>query len=84
MSETRWYLGFGASEQLFQLNQDFHASVSSASEKEQSEKLLALLSRFTDECLDQYFLSPIEQVKMNSVAKRLLPVACRPLKKPST
>ena len=81
MSETRWYLGFGASEQLFQLNQDFHASVSSASEKEQSEKLLALLSRFTDECLDQYFLSPIEQVKMNSVGKKIVTSGVSAIKK---
>lgn len=72
MNETRWYLGFGASEQLFQLNQDFHGSIASASDKEQAEKLLALLSRFTEECLDQYFLSPIEQVKMNSMGKKIV------------
>lgn len=81
MSETRWYLGFGASEQLFQLNKDYHASLTTSSDKVQAEKLLALLSRFTDECLDQYFIAPIEQVKINSVGKKIVTSGVSAIKK---
>ena len=57
---SQWYLGFGASESLFKMNQDYRESLTKENEKVQSEKLHNLLSVFADECLDQYFLSPIE------------------------
>lgn len=68
----QWYLGFGASESLYQLNKDYRASLSSSSDKEQTEKLYGLLAQFADECLDQYFLSPIESVQLNGVGKKVV------------
>lgn len=68
----QWYLGFGASESLYQLNHEYRASLGMAGEKEQSEKLYALLAQFADECLDQYFLSPIESVQLNGMGKKIV------------
>lgn len=68
----QWYLGFGASEALYKLNQDYRASLASDSEKVQAEKLYSLLSEFADECLDQYFLSPVERIQLNGVAKKIV------------
>ena len=68
----QWYLGFGASEALYQLNLDYRASLNGADEKTQNEKLYELLSRFADDCLDQYFLSPIERIQLNGVGKKVV------------
>lgn len=68
----QWYLGFGASDSLFQLNQNYRKSLAAASDKEQTEKLYELLAQFADECLDQYFLSPIESVQLNGVGKKIV------------
>lgn len=68
----QWYLGFGASESLYQLNHEYRASLGMASDREQTEKLYALLAQFADECLDQYFLSPIESVQLNGVGKKIV------------
>lgn len=68
----QWYLGFGASESLHQLNLDYRTALVSASDRDQSEKLYALLAQFADECLDQYFLSPIESVQLNGVGKKVV------------
>ena len=46
MSEVSWYLGFGASETLYQMNNDFRASLSSSNDKVQREKLFELVSQF--------------------------------------
>lgn len=69
---SQWYLGFGASESLFKMNQDYRESRNRDDDKTQSEKLYNLLSVFTDDCLDQYFLSPIEQVQLNGVGKKVV------------
>ncbi|HVL02005.1 MAG TPA: hypothetical protein VM553_19445 [Dongiaceae bacterium] len=68
----QWYLGFGASESLYQLNNDYRAALASVGEKEQTEKLYNLLAQFADECLDQYFLSPIESVQLNGMGKKVV------------
>ncbi|MEE2731553.1 MAG: hypothetical protein VYA55_12095 [Pseudomonadota bacterium] len=81
MSDTSWYLGFGASETLYAMNQSYRDSLASASEKEQSEKLLALLIQFADECLDQYFLSPIERVKLNNMGQKIVSGGVSAMKK---
>lgn len=69
---SQWYLGFGASESLFKMNQDYRASLVNDDEKAQTEKLYNLLSEFADECLDQYFLSPIENIQLNGVGKKIV------------
>lgn len=69
---SQWYLGFGASESLYKMNQDYRMSLSNDSEKVQTEKLYNLLSEFADECLDQYFLSPIERIQLNGVGKKIV------------
>lgn len=69
---NQWYLGFGASESLYRVNQDYRASLATDSDKVQTEKLYALLSQFADECLDQYFLSPIERIQLNGVGKKIV------------
>ena len=69
---SQWYLGFGASESLFNLNLDYRASLAADSEKVQAEKLYNLLSEFADECLDQYFLSPIERIQLNGMSKKIV------------
>lgn len=69
---SQWYLGFGASESLFALNQDYRASLASENDKVQAEKLYGLLSEFADECLDQYFLSPVERIQLNGVSKKIV------------
>lgn len=69
---SQWYLGFGASESLFKMNQDYRASLINDDEKVQGEKLYSLLSEFADECLDQYFLSPIERIQLNGVGKKIV------------
>lgn len=81
MSETSWYLGFGASEILFSMNQAYRDSLASGSEKEQAEKLLALLNQFADECLDQYFLNPIERVKLNNMGQKIVTGGVSAIKK---
>lgn len=72
MSEVNWYLGFGASETLYRMNSEFQASIGSVSEKEQKEQLFELISQFADECLDQYFVTPVEQVKVNPVGRKVV------------
>ena len=81
MNETNWYLGFGASESLFAMNQAYRDSLQSGSEKEQTEKLLALLILFADECLDQYFMSPIERVKLNNMGQKIVAGGVSAMKK---
>ena len=81
MSEARWYLGFGASEQLFKLNQEYKKSLTDQSDKEQANKLFALLTCFTDECLNQYFVAPIEQVKVNTVGRKIVSSGVSAIKK---
>ena len=72
MSETRWYLGFGASQTLFQLNEDYKASLTGSSDKEQAKRLQELLTCFADECLNQYFIVPVEKVKVNPVGRKIV------------
>lgn len=73
MSDASWFLGFGASESLYQINRDFRQSVEMrAPDKVQADKLYTLLAQFTDECLDQYFLKPIERVKLNAVGHKVV------------
>ncbi|MGB3623930.1 hypothetical protein FT643_19835 [Ketobacter sp. MCCC 1A13808] len=72
MSEVSWYLGFGASETLYQMNNDFRASLSSSNDKVQREKLFELVSQFADECLNQYFVTPVDQVKMNNMGRKVV------------
>ena len=81
MSETTWYLGFGASETLFSMNQSYRDSLQAGSDKEQADKLLALLNQFTDECLDQYFISPIERVKLNNMGQKIVSGGVAAIKK---
>lgn len=69
---SQWYLGFGASESLYKMNQDYRESLAKDNEKVQSEKLYDLLSVFADECLDQYFLSPIERIQLNGVGRKVV------------
>lgn len=69
---NQWYLGFGASESLFRLNQEYRASLATESDKSQSDRLYALLSEFADECLDQYFLSPVERIQLNGMGKKIV------------
>lgn len=68
----QWYLGFGASEALFGLNEAYRASLNSEPEKVQAQRLYDLLSTFADECLDQYFLSPMESIQLNGVGKKVV------------
>lgn len=72
MSEVGWYLGFGASETLYQMNNDFRASLSSSNEKMQKEKLFELVSQFADECLNHYFVAPVERVRMNNIGRKVV------------
>jgi hypothetical protein len=81
MNNSSWYLGFGASETLFELNKTYRGSLTTCGEKDQSEKLLALLSQFSDECLNQYFLNPIEQVKLNGVGRKIVSSGVSAIKK---
>jgi len=81
MSQTSWYLGFGASDALYSMNNIYRASLENGSEKEQAEKLLALLNQFADECLDQYFMNPIERVKLNSMGQKIVSGGVSAMKK---
>ncbi len=81
MSQTNWYLGFGASDALYSMNNIYRASLESGSEKEQAEKLLALLNQFADGCLDQYFMNPIERVKLNSMGQKIVSGGVSAMKK---
>ncbi|AUM11516.1 hypothetical protein [Ketobacter alkanivorans] len=81
MSQTNWYLGFGASDALYSMNNIYRASLENGSEKEQAEKLLALLNQFADECLDQYFMNPIERVKLNSMGQKIVSGGVSAMKK---
>lgn len=81
MSETNWYLGFGASDALYSMNNAYLASLEAGSEKEQAEKLLALLNQFADDCLDQYFMSPIERVKLNGMGQKIVSGGVSAMKK---
>lgn len=69
---SQWYLGFGASASLFNMNQEYRASLVNDDGKVQTEKLYNLLSEFADECLDQYFLSPIERIQLNGVGRKIV------------
>ena len=52
MSDSNWYLGFGASPTLYALYEAYGEALAAGSDREQTEKLLALLSQFADECLN--------------------------------
>lgn len=69
---SQWYLGFGASESLFKINREYRESLNRADNKAQAEKLYELLSVFTDDCLDQYFIAPMEDVQLNGVGKKVV------------
>ena len=82
MSDTSWYLGFGASPELYELNNQFRDAVDNGcSDKERSERLYKLISKFIDECLDQYFLSPVERVKLNKVGQKIVSGGVSAMKK---
>ena len=78
---NQWYLGFGASESLYRLNREYRASIGSAPEKVQNEKLYELLSCFADDCLDQYFLAPVERIRLNSMSKKIVTGGVSAIKK---
>ncbi len=82
MSESRWYLGFGASTELYELNNQFHQAVQDGcSDKERADRLYKLLSQFIDECLDQYFLDPVDRVKLNKVGHKIVSGGVSAMKK---
>ncbi len=68
----QWYLGFGASTALFEMNRDYRVSLIEDSEKIQASKLYLLLAEFADECLDQYFLTPVKGMQMNGVTHKMV------------
>jgi len=77
----QWFLGFGASESLYQLNRDYRTTLTGADEKTQNAKLYELLSQFTDDCMDQYFLAPIERVQLNNVGRKVVTGGVSAIKK---
>ena len=82
MIDSSWYLGFGASPELYELNNQFRDAVEKGcSDKERSDRLYSLISKFIDECLDQYFLNPVEQVKLNKVGQKIVTGGVSAMKK---
>ncbi|MDY6921381.1 MAG: hypothetical protein SV765_14340 [Pseudomonadota bacterium] len=81
MSDSNWYLGFGASPTLYALYEAYGEALAAGSDREQTEKLLALLSQFADECLNQYFIQPIERVRLNPVGRKIVSGGVAAMKK---
>lgn len=66
------YTAFAASESLRCLNESFVAELATSPSRSLAPDIVRLLELFTDECMDAYFLSPVEMVDLNSMGKKVV------------
>ena len=66
------YTAFAASESLRCQNESFVAEIREGSSRVLAPDVVRLLELFSDECMDAYFLSPIEMIDLNPMGKKVV------------
>ncbi len=66
------YTAFAASESLRCQNESFVAELGGSPSRALAPDVVRLLELFTDECMDAYFLSPVEMIDLNPVGKKVV------------
>lgn len=69
---TQTYAAFPASNKLQDLNTCFISNINSGVSHSQSALLVEGLNQFVDECLDYYFLRPVEMVRLGGVGRKVV------------
>lgn len=72
MSEATYYSVFEASESLASLHAKFAENIASGTNESQVPLLYEVLALFLEECLDAFFLKPVEKFKLNGVGKKVV------------
>ena len=66
------YTAFAASESLRRLNESFVAELASSPSRSMAPDIVRLLELFSDECMDAYFLNPVEMIDLNPMGKKVV------------
>ncbi len=66
------YTAFAASESLRCLNESFVAELATSPSRSLAPDIVRLLELFSDECMDAYFLSPVEMIDLNPMGKKIV------------
>lgn len=69
---TQTYAAFPASDVLQDFNTRFISNINAGVGSPQATLLIQGLNQFVDECLDYYFLRPVEMVKLGGVGKKIV------------
>lgn len=72
MSSGAYYSVFEASESLAGLHAQFAQNLASGTNESQAPLLYQVLSLFLEECLDAFFLKPVEKFRLNGVGKKIV------------
>lgn len=72
MSTGAYFSVFEASESLADLHARFARNIASGTSESQAPLLYEVLSLFLQECLDAFFLKPVEKFRLNGVGKKIV------------
>lgn len=72
MSTGAYFSVFEASESLAGLHAQFAQNIASGVSESQAPLLYEVLSLFLEECLDAFFLKPVEKFRLNGVGKKIV------------
>jgi len=67
-----YYTAFAASESLRCLNESFVAELAASPSRALAPDIVRLLELFSDECMDAYFLNPVEMIDLNPMGKKVV------------
>lgn len=72
MNNTAYFSVFEASEALADLHAKFAENIASGVTQSQAPLLYQVLALFLEECLDAFFLKPVEKFRLNGVGKKVV------------
>ena len=67
-----YYTAFAASESLQHLNESFVAELALSPSRALAPDIVRLLELFSDECMNAYFLRPVEMIDLNPMGKKVV------------
>ncbi len=72
MSTAAYFSVFEASDTLAELHAQFARNIAMGTRESQAPLLYQVLSLFLEECLDAFFLAPVEKFRLNGVGKKIV------------
>lgn len=77
------YAAFKSSKTLYDLNRNIHSNLLQGVREPQNKQVNELLDLFIDECMDFYYLRPMDQVKLSDMGCRIVTGGVGAIKKTS-